>query len=529
MTGPVPLLDRLRSLAEADPHLPAVVRPRGRPLSRRELVERVDAAARGLRLAGFREGDRVLFAVSPGVDALVLVLAAHHLGGVLVPQDPGVADALFQARMELLAPRWVFAQGILLAPPGGVVARVLRRLGLHFAPLAELPGARFVRVGPAPPGAPAAIPLRRLLRDGARLPASAGAPERPHPVDQAGPDAEAFIVCTSGTTAAPRAVVHTRRSLAAVLASVEGALEAGPGDVVLARDLHLVLPALVTGAAALIPGGSGFDPRRTRRMMETRGVTHAFLVTGDCRRLLDHCRARGRILTQTLRTLLVGAAPVPAPFLARLREILPPGASAWCVYGATELLPIARVALEEKVGWHGEGDLVGPPLPGVEARVREDGQLCVRGHALCRGYLGEPEIEEHASGDLARIDPAGIVLLGRAREMIIRGDVNLYPALYEPLVEAIAGVRRAVLLGDFDPDLADERVVLVVEPEEGRDPDVLRRHVEAEVREGPRRLDGAAQPDRIVVRNLPESGRSRKVDRRGLQAELGLRPPPGAR
>jgi acyl-CoA synthetase (AMP-forming)/AMP-acid ligase II len=102
--------------------------------------------------------------------------------------------------------------------------------------------------------------------------------------------------------------------------------------------------------------------------------------------------------------------------------------------------------------------------------------------------------------------------------MIIRGHHNIYPALHEPVVECLAGVRRCAMVGVFDERRADERVVLVVEPEEGVDGDRLRHEVERALRDGPSRIDDAATPDLIIAMSLPVTGRSQKVDKDALRA-----------
>jgi acyl-CoA synthetase (AMP-forming)/AMP-acid ligase II len=461
----------------------------------------------------------VLFSVRPGIDAVCLVLAVHELGGVLVPQDPGTSDVLFATRMRQLAPAWVFGESMLLVRAGGLVARVLRSRGVRLAPLGAVPGARVLRVGPWLPGLPAALTPASLLASGERVTTS---PEGAAPVS---PCDEAFIVCTSGTTDNPKAVVHTRASLSSILHTVERELAPAPHDVVYAKELHLLLPALCTGALALVPRPLSFRATDALAVLDTHAVTHAFFTTRDCRLLVEACEGSGRRMPARLRSLMIGAAPVRAPFLARLAPLLPEACDAWCVYGATELLPIARVSLREKLAYDGDGDLVGRPVRGVSARLDANGQLLVSGASLCRGYAGQPDMAEHATGDLARVDGERIVLLGRLKDMIIRGDHNIYPELYEPLVERIPGVRRAALVGDFDEARADERVVLVIEPAPGIDADALRAQVAREVRSGANRLDSSALPDEIRVHALPESGRSHKVDKVALRRALGLRAP----
>ncbi len=350
------LLERISARAAEAPETIALFEVhggrRGREISRVALVRRVRAVMRGLTASGFTRGDRVLFSVRPGIDAVCLVLAVHALGGVLVPQDPGTSDVLFATRMRQLQPAWVFAESMLLVRARGVVARVLRARGVRFAPLGAVPGARVVRVGPWLPGMPAAITLRSLVARGSVASDSA------EPSGRTAPEDEAFIVCTSGTTADPKAVVHTRASLASILETVEGELAPTPHDVVYARDLHLLLPALCTGALAVVPRPLVFRAGDATAALEAHRVTHAFFTTRDCRLLVEACEANRRVMPDSLRSLMIGAAPVRAPFLARLEPLLPEACDAWCVYGATELLPIARVSLREKLAYAGDGDLV---------------------------------------------------------------------------------------------------------------------------------------------------------------------------
>jgi acyl-CoA synthetase (AMP-forming)/AMP-acid ligase II len=198
--------------------------------------------------------------------------------------------------------------------------------------------------------------------------------------------------------------------------------------------------------------------------------------------------------------------------------VLAPATSAWAVYAMTEMLPVSAATLDEKLAYTGEGDCIGVPFPGVRATI-SDGELVLAGPNLCRGYLDERDMVAHHTGDLARIDAGGrIVLLGRKKEMIIRGHTNIYPALIEETVNQIAGVRASALVGRYDPARSDERVVLVVEPFGDESESVLRARLEWELRAGPHSIDTTAYPDAIVFAPLPRAGRSHKVDRRALAA-----------
>jgi len=331
-------------------------------------------------------------------------------------------------------------------------------------------------------------------------------------------DAPAFIVFTSGTTGAPKAVVHSRASLRATLDVVGEQLDIRESDVLYARDLHLALPALFAGARVIMPRNAPFSAAVAAHTLEKHGVTHMFEVTAHCRMLADHLAAQGERLPATVRQVLIGAAPVHAAFLRGFRELLPSDARAWCVYGMTEILPVATVELEDKIAFAGDGDLVGAPVSGVTARISASGELLVRGPHLFAGYLGDPPVHEHATGDHARLDNGRIVLLGRGKDMIIRREHNIYPELHEPVIETIPGVRRCAMVGVYDERIADERIVLAVESDGACDEPALMRTLQRELRHGSARIDDAAQPDLIIFTPLPESGRSRKVDKHALRA-----------
>jgi acyl-CoA synthetase (AMP-forming)/AMP-acid ligase II len=503
------LLDRLAARAEDSPDALALIECGGGTMTRAALARQARATAAGLAHAGMRPGDRVLLAVRSSAGAIVLAVAILELGGVLVPLDTGLGESVFVERMALIAPTWVIAESLLLAASAHGVARWLLRLrGIRLPQLAALRGTTFVRVGTWMPGVPRSLSLRAVRRRGAQVPV---------PASLLAPTAPAIIVCTSGTTGAPNAVVHSRGSMDAVLGAVGAPLAFDAQDVVHARELHVVLPALLAGATILLSQRSSFSSRRVVGELERHAATCWFGVTSDCHTLMEYCRARGTRLPAALRQMVLSSAPVRAPFLRRLRDVLAPATRVWCVYGLTEILPVAYIDLEEKLAYAGDGDLVGTPVAGVAARLSESGELLLRGPNLCSGYLGRTPLHELATGDLARFDEGRIILLGRRKDMMIRGPHNIYPELYEPAIERIVGVRRCAMVGVYDEDAADERIVLGVEPEPGVDANTLRERVRAALRQGPNRIDDAALPDLILVASLPVSGRSSKVDRGRLR------------
>ena len=497
------LVGRLLDQAAATPEAVALVAGDGTELSYGELQRQVLSVRRALVDAGLSPGDRVLFSVRPSPEAVVLALGVVAAGGAVVFADPGAGPEMFTARLRLARPRWSAAEAVLYAGSRlRPVRAYARRHGLLLPELGslEVPGQgklRHIYVGRWLAGVPrGALPFTKLVSGRAEA-AESGSGD---------PDAEAAVIFTSGTTEHPRAVVHTQSSLAAALDLFRERLPLGPGDVVHTDQLMLGLPTLISGARWSMPPLS-CSPADFARLLEERGATHTFCVPVHLAEILEVRPT----LPAALRYVLLGAAPAPPAILRRALSAAP-SAKVLSVYAMTEILPVAIASAQEKLAhtesWAG-GDLLGTPL--VKARIApDDGELYLSGPNLCRGYLGDAPMTELPTGDLARFDADGrLILTGRKKDMLIRGKFNLYPGLYEPAIAAVDGVTEAAIVGVPDPETGDEEVVLAIVGD--ADPERLRRRL-------PDLIDHDALPDRIVVLpELPRSGRSRKLDRDRLR------------
>src|SRR6478735_4941502 len=148
--GGARVTDLVQAVLDAADRTPdaAALTARGRTWSYRELARRIRSVSAGLREQGLTHGDRVLFSVRPGPDAVVLALGIVGAGGVVVFADPGAGETLFRARAGLAAPRWVAAESLLYAASSGLLRPIARRRGLELAPYARLvPDARHIRAG----------------------------------------------------------------------------------------------------------------------------------------------------------------------------------------------------------------------------------------------------------------------------------------------------------------------------------------------------------------------------------------------
>ncbi|MFE6860622.1 class I adenylate-forming enzyme family protein [Nocardia sp. NPDC057668] len=509
-TGPTPHdapADFLALLAEQvrlHPDAPALGMVGDAPLSFAELEARIAGVAQRLRDNGFQRGDRMLFSIRPCADAVTLIFGTIAAGGTIVFVDPGVGPELFARRIGLVEPAWAATESLLYLL-SGPLHRLGRARGLALPAFGRLP-VRHIHSGPRLPGTPArSVPLRRLLGSGATAAFAA-----------ADPAAEALIVFTSGTTAAPKAVVHTRGSLGAGLAAMAGRSSLGPGAHLHTEQLMMGLPALLAGARWSMPRyprfGTHIDPVGFARGLDA--ATHAFFTPADLAVVLAAIERGELAAPRALREISLGGAPVTTALLRRARKSLP-DCEFLAIYGMTEILPVAITSGTAKLDFDGAGDPLGAPVRGVTARIAADGELVLSGPNLCAGYLGEPPLREIPTGDLARLDGDTLVLMGRKKDMMIRGKTNIYPGLYEPAIANVAGVRQAIMVGVPD-EVGDERIVLAVVPDPGATDVVARLR-----RELPALMDTSALPDDIVlVDEIPVSGRTSKPDRAALRTRL---------
>ncbi|MFH8384712.1 class I adenylate-forming enzyme family protein [Kitasatospora sp. NPDC018058] len=481
------MLDRLAHALRTDhPDRPAVLHhtrtgATRTAIRRGELADLADGYAAALHARGLSPGATVGVAVRPGPRALAVMLAAHRLGLRIAVLDPTAGPDVLAARLGLARPDLVLADAAAQALAGWA-GPLARRADLALPRLAAL--------------GPVATLGRRLPGCAPRLrPATA-----PVPAGRDERDGDAVIVFTSGTTARPRAVVHTREGLAAGLRTVADLVAPQPGTSVLGGTFFVLVPALAAGATVALPARR---PEALARQLARLAPAHTYLTPPQLRTALSAgARFSGRVWT--------GSAPADAALLHRVKQA---GAEqAWSVYALTELFPAAAVEESDKSAHDGDGDLVGHPLPGIRARLADDRELLLTGPGARHRYLGEEPDPWIRTGDRAALTPDGrIVLAGRLKDMVLRRAENIYPGLYEPALH-VPGVELALLVGVPDGH-GDERLVALVQPGPGADPRQLRAALSI-----PLDRMGSARPDAVLFGTVPLAGRSRKPDRSAASA-----------
>lgn len=329
------------------------------------------------------------------------------------------------------------------------------------------------------------------------------------------------VLWTSGTSGRPRGVALSWRNLEASARGAAQRLDLGPSDVWLASlspahvgGLALLSRSLLLGGALVVPGS--LETEQLSRVLDGEGIgapTHVSLVPTQLHRLLEH--RGGRPAPDRLRCVLVGGAHAPVSLVERALEVGWPLA---LTYGATEMS--SQIATAPPALTRAKRGTVGPPLPGVEVRVDDAGELWTRGPTRALGYVGggAGELADgdgwYRTGDLGRMDDDGhLRITGRRMDRIVSGGVTVDAVEVEEVLRAHPTVFDACVVGVPDREWG-ERVGAWVEPVEGElELEELDRHL--------RELLTGAKVPRLwhVAHGMPRNANG-KADRDAVRRTL---------
>ena len=432
------------------------------------LADTVGRVAEGLRAAGLGAGDHVALCSPNRPEFIIVYYAVLTIGGTVVTVSPlstvrEIAYYLDDSDADALI---CFAGGDGELGRRGAEAFALtghcRRLWLFGA-------------DDRPPGADA---FDALLAGAAN-----GVEPAVTPAEQT-----AVILYTSGTTGQPKGAELTHANIVMNVLTVASVYPTRRAQVQL-----VALPLFhVYAQTSLMHQGvhvgdtlvlmQRFEPGAAIRMLIDQGVTRFGGVPTMFHAMLDHAdfdRIAGQHLAETLEFAGTGGAAMPQAvvddFEARTGVPLREG------YGCTETSPVVVLQPPDAPARPGS---VGKAVWGVEVRivdadgtalpVGEVGEIAVKGHCVMKGYYKRPEATAEAirdgwyhTGDLGRLDADGyLYIVGRIKELIIRGGFNVYPAEVEGVLTTHPEVSLCAVVGVADARYGEEVKAFVV-PVEG--------------------------------------------------------------
>ena len=484
---------------------PAYIAPDGWPLSFRELDHLSDEVAGGLAHRGFGIGDVVALVLPPGPEYLVAYLASAKVGAITAGVNDRLSPPERSAVLDLAGPRLVIA-GTGAAPTGHDTLEVGR-----------------------------AESIDDLLRP---LRVAGAAPAVLHP----DPERPVAIIFTSGTTGAPKGALYRNRQLSFITGVDVGDTWGGGGRGFTGTSFaHLGFMTKLPGN--LRRGGTSFIMERWRahaslhllereRMQTVAGVpTQLALMLRD--------PDFDAFDFSSLDFIVVGGGPITPGLAQEARARF--GARLATRYSCTE----AGIGLGTAFDDPEEDAIVsvGRPHAAVELRVLDDddravpdgevGAVCLRSLAVMSEYWRDPTTTRAAftsdgfvrTGDLGSVDHLGrLRLVGRSKEMYVRGGYNVYPVEVEAVLSNHPDVAGVAIVPGADAVMGEVGIAFVVTREGSRAPTL------EDLRDFARHdLAGYKLPQEVRLIDALPLTVGEKVDRKVLGAIVEREPVAGRR
>lgn len=425
----------------------------GRSLRGGEIIDGVEAAATVLAASGVGRGERVLVQVDKSLEAVFLYLAVLRQGAVFVPLNTGYRLKEFAYFLQDASPLLV------ICDPSDEA---------EYRPLVHENGARLLTLDASGNG----MFSDHVHGSGETAPAASVAP-----------DDLAAIIYTSGTTGRSKGAMLSQANLLSNAHALKQIWELADSDVLIhALPLFHIHGLFISLNTALLAGTRvrllpRFDV--TLVLDALPGATVFMGVPTYYVRLLGDARF-DRAAAQGLRLCISGSAPLLMEtfdaFEQRTGKVLLER------YGMSECGIIAS----NLPGTGIRRGAVGLPLPGVELQVADEngsalatnavGSVEVRGPGVFGGYWQMPEKTKaefradgfFVTGDVGKLDEEGYLhLVGRAKDMIISGGLNVYPSEIEAAINGLPEVEESAVIGVPHADFGEAVVaVLCLRPGE---------------------------------------------------------------
>ncbi len=458
---------------------PAVIaRQQGVRWSYAELARRVDAFAAGLLALGLEAGDRIGIWSPNNSEWIVAQYATAKAGLVLVNLNPAYRLAELDYALNKVECRaLITATAFKTSDYIGMVntlAPELRTSTPGRLSAAALPALRTViQIGPDP--APGTVPFGRVYECGdeaerARLAATAALLQFDDPIN---------IQFTSGTTGAPKGATLTHHNILNNGCFIGRALHYTEQDKVcipvpMYHCFGMVIGSLacMTHGAAMVFPGEGFDPLATMQAVADERCTSVYGVPTMFIAQLQHPDF-SRFDFSSVRTGVMAGAPCPIEVMKRVIEQMHARDITIC-YGMTETSPVSTQSatddpIERRVS------TVGRVHPHLEVKIVDaegrivprgaTGELCTRGYSVMLGYWNDEARTAQAidragwmhTGDLATMDAEGFCnIVGRIKDMVIRGGENIYPREVEEFLYRHPKIEEVQVFGVADAKFGEE-------------------------------------------------------------------------
>ncbi|QAT48954.1 cyclohexanecarboxylate-CoA ligase [Caproiciproducens sp. NJN-50] len=450
---------------------------RGFRYTYRALDEKSGRLAAYLLSAGICPGDAVSFQIPVWSEFVIITVACLKIGAIANPLSPSFQAEELSEIFDRVGTRAYFCPTAYKGVDYTVLARQM---------YSRHPGIRAViQVEETQGTAAAGYPTLRKIVD---------VPQNMDTLRGAGPvgsESVAAVICTSGTAGAKKCAMLTHNNLIFCEQGFNRAVGVTPEDIMFMPAplyhatgfAHGVLATMLAGAGLVLE--KKFSADDAVGLINRERCTYSMGTTTFVYDILKYLQSTRKQMP-TLRLFMCGGAPVPSYLVREASEY---GIRLCECYGSTESIPHTLIRPAE---WSAEiKPSAGRPIDGIEVRIigrdgrdaadGTEGEEWSRGPNVFVGYMNDPAATEKVlddegwfhSGDICTRDPEGnIRVVGRMKDVIIRGGVNLNANSLNENVLRCPAVRDSAVIGMPDPRLG-ERICAFVVPSDPAKPVTL--------------------------------------------------------
>jgi long-chain acyl-CoA synthetase len=408
------------------------------------VMDQTQRLAYALRERGVKRGDRVLLLAKNKPEWVITMLAALRAGAIVVPVNPA-----------------------LTASEVGYIIE-------HSAPVVAVVDAELSGVVSASAAKPIVI---EFAADGANAWSELVAQGKPAgEFEDCQPNDPAVIFYTSGTTGRPKGVLLAHSALLTTADITSRNFHLRPDDIsLIPNSLSFIYPLVINCFGCIRSGATvvlqdRFHPELALRAIEQERVT-IFMGVPTMYTMMLNWAEEKQVNASSLRLCVAAGSSLSWGVVARFKERF--GAPLYDLWGQTEGTPIT--SYDPAIDAEGRPDSCGRPLAGCKVRIVDDsgndlpaetvGEVLLAGPNVMLEYYKNPAATADTlrdgwiyTGDLGRLDADGyLYIVGRKRDMIIRGGANIYPVEIEDALYTHPSILECAVIGIPD-ELYGERV-----------------------------------------------------------------------
>jgi len=422
-----------------------IFRYRGEDVPYEDVVDRVTRLAGYLKAQGVGAGDRVMIVAHNKPEWMITLFAVLGAGAMAIPVNPALTAPEIAYMVDQAEPRLIMVDRELI---GVLPNRNVQTLVIH--------------------------------PDGGNWKEAIANSAPDFEIADRAADDPALMFYTSGTTGRPKGAILSHGAEVFTAKMVAGHYRLGPTDIsIIPNSLSFIYPLVINCLASIYAGATvalqeRFHPELCLRGIEQERATVFMGVPTMFSMMLDWAQQQ-KVDTSSLRYCISAGQNLSWNVATRFRERF--GVSIFDLWGQTEGTPITGFDPSREA--EGRPESCGRALPGCAVRVIDDagadlppgtiGEVLLKGPSVFLGYDKNPEATAETlrdgwvfTGDLGKLDPDGcLYIVGRKRDMVIRGGANIYPVEIEEAIYAHPAVAECAVIGVPDP-LFGETVKAVI-------------------------------------------------------------------